>query len=313
MANPNAGGNTRPADKVSTAREQIEGFERFSTWLDTHPDAIDALVLDVDGVLLLVKEATPGSREFLARLRADGLPFLLLTNDGDHSPQEKARTLKACGLDIQEEEIVSCSHGLAAVAAEHGAGGAPFFVMGNLGTPCYAEAAGLRTTRELDALSNGRGEGEPLCRGVIVGEDNYDWEPVLNAVVNFFIRNPQAPLITPNPDEYYPDGRGGIRLAGGSVARMIQRALAAYGCPVAPLYLGKPHRPIFRFAHRRLETVAGRGIDRRRVLMIGDNLDSDVAGAQAFGYQTAIVLTGITTPAMLGRARLKPDWVWRGL
>lgn len=305
MANPDADGRPRPHDMPAQALEQSEGFERFGAWLNTHPGAIDALVLDVDGVLLLVKQATPGSREFLARLRADGLPFLLLTNDGDHSPQEKALTLKACGLDIRPEQIVSCSHGLAAVAADHGAGGAPFFVMGNLGTPCYAEAAGLTTTRALNEL--------PICRGVIVGEDNYDWEPVLNAVVNFFIRNPGVPLITPNPDEYYPDGGGGIRLAGGSVARMIQRALTAYGCPVAPLYLGKPHAPIFRFAHQRLETIAGRGIDKGRVLMIGDNLDSDVAGAQAFGYQTAIVLTGITTPAMLGRARLKPDWVWRGL
>jgi ribonucleotide monophosphatase NagD (HAD superfamily) len=94
---------------------------------------------------------------------------------------------------------------------------------------------------------------------------------------------------------------------------MIQGARTAYGCPIFPLYLGKPHAPIFSFAHQRLETIAAKSIDKGRILMIGDNLDSDVAGAQAFGYQAAIVLTGITTPAMLARARLKPDWIWRGL
>jgi HAD superfamily hydrolase (TIGR01450 family) len=297
--------NAGADDMGAQDRAAVDGFGRFSAWLDDHPDALDALVLDVDGVLLLIKQAISGSHEILARMRADGLPFLLLTNDGDHSPQEKARILQACGLEIHPEEIVSCAHGLSTIAADHDWDAGPFFVMGNLGTPCYAEAAGLRTTRKLDEL--------PGCQGVIVGENNYDWEPVLNAVVNFFIRRPQARLIVPNPDEYYPDGQGGVRLAGGSVARMIQGALTAYGCPIVPLYLGKPHAPIFSFAHQRLETIAAKSIDKGRILMIGDNLDSDVAGAQAFGYQAAIVLTGITTPAMLARARLKPDWIWRGL
>ena len=284
---------------------ELETYGRFSAWLDAHPHDLDALILDVDGVLLLAKEATPGSRELLARLRTDGLPFLLLTNDGDHSPDEKAATLQACGLEIQAMEIVSCAHGLGTIAKEHECGGALFYVMGNLGTPCYAEAAGFRTTRDQADL--------PRCRGVIVGEDNYDWEPVINAVVNFFIAHPEALLITPNPDEYYPDGRGGIRLAAGSVARLIQRALATYGRPKAPLFLGKPHGPIFLTAHRCLERLAGKAIDRKRVLMIGDNLNSDVAGASDFGYRTAIVLTGITTPAMLATAELKPDFVCSGL
>lgn len=305
MASPDERGNARPNHKAAPAREASERFGRFSAWLDAHPDAVEALVLDVDGVLLLVEQATPGSCEFLAHLRTEKLPFLLLTNDGDHSPQEKAHILQACGLAIHPEEIVSCAHGLSTLAADHDMDAGPFFIMGNLGTPCFAEAAGLVTTRKVEDL--------PLCQGVIVGENNYDWEPVLNAVVNFFIRRPQAQLITPNPDEYYPDGQGGVRLASGSVARMIQRTLTAYGSPIAPLYLGKPHAPIFRFAHQRLEAIAGRVVDKERVLMIGDNLDSDVAGARAFGYQAAIVLTGITTPAMLARARLKPDWVWRGL
>jgi HAD superfamily hydrolase (TIGR01450 family) len=297
-----------PAGRPSTARRggtAGDAPDRFGDWLDAHPHALDALVLDIDGVLLLVKRATSGSRELLARLRAERRPFLLLTNDGDHSPREKAAILRRCGLEIQATEIVSCAHGLSGVVAEHGLSGAPFFVMGNLGSPCYAEAAGLKTTRELKEL--------PRCRGVIVGENNYDWEPTINAVVNFFIHHPEALLITPNPDEYYPDGRGGLRLAAGSVARLIQRALATYGCPKQPLYLGKPHAPIFRFAHRRLEQMAGRGIAKGRVLMIGDNLDSDVAGATAFGYRAAVVLTGITTPEMLAGARPKPDWVWRGL
>ena len=305
---PNAGDACTRTDLPSTENDlgapgQAQG--RFLHWLDAHPHALDALVLDIDGVLLLVRRATPGSHELLARLRADRLPFLLLTNDGDHSPQEKSAILRDCGLEIQAEQIVSCAHGLSQVAEDFGPTEAPFFIMGNLGLPCYAETAGLRTTRDLDLLHT--------CRGVIVGENDYDWEFTINAVVNFFIQHPDTLLVTPNPDEYYPDGRGGVRLAAGSVSRLIQRALATYGCPKEPHFLGKPHAPIFRFAHQRLEQMAGRAIERGRVMMIGDNLDADVAGAAAFGYRTAVVLTGITTATMLAAAPLKPDWVWHGL
>jgi NagD protein len=278
---------------------------RFRKWLDAHDGDLDALVLDVDGVLLLAKQATPGSRELLARLRSEQRPFVLLTNDGDRSPQEKAQILKACGLDIQAGQIVSCGHGLTAVTAEYRLRGKRFFVMGELGNPCYAEDAGLKTTRRPSDL--------PRCRGVIVGENRYDWESTLNAVVNYFIRQPQALLIVPNPDEYYPDGHGGIRLAAGSVGRSIQRALTTYGRPKQPLYLGKPYAPIFQTAHQRLEKIAGGSLAKNRVLMIGDNLDADIAGASAFGYRSAIVLTGLTTLEMLADAPSKPDWVWCGL
>jgi HAD superfamily hydrolase (TIGR01450 family) len=305
---PKAGDACAQADLQPTGSDlglpgQAQG--RFLDWLDAHPQALDALVLDIDGVLLLARRATPGSRELLARLRADHLPFLLLTNDGDHSPQEKAAILRDCGLEIQAEEIVSCANGLSQIAGEIGPNGAPFFIMGNLGLPCYAETAGLQTTRDLNLLHD--------CQGVIVGENDYDWESTINAVVNYFIQHPDALLVTPNPDEYYPDGRGGVRLAAGSVSRLIQRALASYGCPKAPLYLGKPHAPIFHMAHQRLEQMAGKTVERGRVMMIGDNLDADVAGAAAFGYRTAVVLTGITTATMLAAASQKPDGAWHGL
>ncbi len=68
----------------------------------------------------------------------------------------------------------------------------PFFIMGNLGNPCFAQKAGLHTTRDLSQIHR--------CQGIIVGEKGYDWETTINAVVNFFIQKPDALLIVPNPD-----------------------------------------------------------------------------------------------------------------
>lgn len=181
--------------------------------------------------------------------------------------------------------------------------GKRFFVVGDLGKPNYAARAGMRVTRSLAVL--------PDCVGVIVGESHYDWEPVINGVVNYFIRHPGRLLIVPNPDEYYPSRRG-VRIAVGGTARFIQRVLSAYGEDVAPIYLGKPYRPIFEHNHSLMERRLGRRLSKRRVLMLGDSIASDVGGAAEFGYRSALLLTGVTTEDGLRRSRLKPDLVFRG-
>ncbi|MBC7099940.1 HAD hydrolase-like protein, partial [Candidatus Bipolaricaulota bacterium] len=55
------------------------------------------------------------------------------------------------------------------------------------------------------------------------------------------------------------------------------------------------------------------GLPAEKVLMIGDRLDTDIAGAQALGMDTALVLSGVTTPADLARAKTKPTYIAQDL
>jgi ribonucleotide monophosphatase NagD (HAD superfamily) len=55
------------------------------------------------------------------------------------------------------------------------------------------------------------------------------------------------------------------------------------------------------------------GADATRTLTIGDRLDTDIAGARAAGLASALVLTGVTTPAMLEQSAIQPDFVFRDL
>lgn len=275
----------------------------FHAWFDAHHADCDALVLDIDGILIMGRKPIPGSSEFLARLRRRRLPFSLLTNDGNHSIAEKRALLRHCGLHIGADEITSCADGLVELAARKRLKGKRFFIVGDLGKPNYAARAGLRITRSVDAL--------PKCDGVIVGESNYDWEPVINGVVNHFIRHPRQPFIVPNPDECYPSRRG-LRIAAGGTARFIQRVLAAHDVTIEPVYLGKPYRPIFEHSHALMERRMGRKLEKKRVLMLGDSITADVRGAVDFGYRSALFLTGLTTEANLRRSAVKPDMVFRG-
>lgn len=274
----------------------------LSLWLAAHAAAIEALVLDVDGVLIRGREALPGAADFLAGLRGRQVPFMLLTNDGSRSHQQRSEHLARRQLQIAPDEIVTCSDGLCELVAERLLDGQLFFIMGELGNPCYAEAAGLLATRRLEDL--------PACAGVIVGETHYDWESTINAVLNYFVAHPGGLLIVPNPDAYYPTDGGLIHIGAGGVARFLQQVLEIQGTAVSPIYLGKPFQPIFAHAHALLERRAGHPIPRERVLMLGDSLTSDIQGAGAFGYRTGLMLTGQTHLEMLPRAPRQPDHVF---
>ncbi|OGV62640.1 MAG: hypothetical protein A3K19_08625 [Lentisphaerae bacterium RIFOXYB12_FULL_65_16] len=279
--------------------------ESFTTWLRLHRCEVDAVVFDVDGVLTRGGRPAPGSRELIAWLRQEQVPFALLTNDGGNSPEQKIELLRKSELDFALEEIVSASHGLIELVRERNLAGQLFYLMGTVGTPCYAQRAGLRVTTDPGAI------GE--CAGIIVGEERYDWERVITVALNFLLRNPQAPIIVPNPDDVFPVGQGGLEIAAGAVSRFIQLLCRTRGIEIAPVYLGKPYAPIFRYSHMRFESRVQRTIPRPRVIMVGDSLTGDVAGGRDFGYRTALVLTGITTPEILARSEIRPELVFRAV
>lgn len=277
----------------------------FNAWLQQQARDLDGIILDIDGVLLGSGQRLSGSRSLLEWLRNNPLPYVLLTNDADHSIEEKAANLQRAGLEVPSGRIISCGHGLRPFVAASHLFQQKFFVMGDLGNPCYAEAAGLVTTRDIDELD--------LCSGVIVGEAHYSWEPVINAVVNFFITHPQALLIVPNPDEFYPGKKDRIQIAAGGVARFIVHVLKAYGLALIPHYLGKPYPPIFQLAQAFLEKQLGNPIPCHRILVVGDNLAADVAGGKKMGFRTVLMMTGVTTHESLVKSGIQPDLVFARL
>jgi len=157
------------------------------------------------------------------------------------------------------------------------------------------------------------------CAGVIVGEGTYNWQDNVNAALNYFIVHPEHPLLVPNPDSYWPNGPSGeIGIGAGGKARFLCQILKDYGIRKRPTYFGKPHPAIFRLACRRLrERHIGSRVAFKpaRILMVGDSLASDIRGANRFGLVSALVLTGITTPAHLAAARsdCRPQLVFRRL
>lgn len=290
---------------LSTSALQIPLFGSLLEWVENHLDGLEALVFDIDGVWVMGNRPMAGSLELLNDLRRKHILLSFLTNDANHSVVEKSQSLQKCGLEILPEEIVSCGDGLVEFVANHRLDGEKFFVMGDLGKPCFGEKAGLVMTRELEEL--------PFCKGVIVGENNYDWEKVINSVINHLIECPETLLTVPNPDEFYPKNTGEIQIAAGGVARFMQGVLNAYGVSVKPVFLGKPYSPIFKYNHLQMEKRSGKTLENRHVLMIGDHLKSDILGANNFGYRSGLLLSGLTNKRHVEKSQVKPELLFKSL
>lgn len=282
-------------------------MDNFTRWWEKCCGEYDALLFDIDGTLISAGECLPGADRLLARLREIRYPFYLLTNDGNHSTEEKSVLLAKAGLHVAPDEIVSCAMALRQFAADTGCWGQRFFIMGDLGVPCFAERAGLEPCRDVEVIDS--------CAGVIVGEGFYNWHDHIQAVFNYLVRHPDRPLLVPNPDSYWPGRKKGeFGIGAGAKARFICEILAEMGIAVEPVYLGKPYPVVFEYAITLLRERYGLpdDLDHHRIIMVGDSMTADICGANQCGLTSVLVLTGITTAAKAeaAEAEFRPQLVF---
>jgi ribonucleotide monophosphatase NagD (HAD superfamily) len=152
-------------------------------------------------------------------------------------------------------------------------------------------------------------EGADADALVICDEAGYPFLEYLDCALSLVYRkidrNKPIRLILPNPDFIYPKSPGKFGLTAGSMALVIENALRhRYLNQEIPRFvrLGKPYRPIFEEAYRRSGTMD--------MIMVGDQIHTDILGGNRFGLATALVETGISRWTETGDAGdIKPDYI----
>lgn len=245
-------------------------------------DRYDAFLFDAYGVLVDAAGVAPGAAAAIASVRAAGKPLAVVTNDASRLPATAAARFARVGLAIAEDEILTSGRMIAPHVAAHALTGARAIVLGTPDAHAYARAAGLDVVEptddaEIDAL-------------VICDDAGFDFLRAMNAALTACIRALDAArplaLLLANPDLVFPRGHGTFGFTAGTMAQMIAAVLARrYPSPPAFVPLGKPAPAIFAAAHAR--------VGARRTLMIGDSLETDVAGARRAGLDAALV-TGVS-------------------
>ena len=246
----------------------------------------DELLFDAYGVLVSSSGPMPGAPELIARLNRDGHRYFMVTNDASKLPATAAARYGGFGLAIDADHIVTSGSLLAPYFATHGLAGAATCVLGPRDSVRYVEMAGGRVVppdTAFDVLVIGDESGFPFLETA---------DDALSSLIRCVDAGRRPHLLLPNPDLVYPRGGDRFGFAAGSVARMFEGALGArYPARDDLVFtrLGKPHPAIFEEAVRRAGT--------RNVVMIGDQLDTDIRGARDFGIDSALVEGGVSTDA----------------
>lgn len=244
----------------------------------------DGILLDAYGVLVDARGLLPGAKALLDELDRRGKPFAIVTNDASRAASTYVGLFEKMGVSIPAERIVTSGSLLPDYFRARGLAGARTLVLGTADSIAYVREGGgepieLAPGMELDALAVCDDAGTPFVHGV---------ERAFSAVVRAVQAGRRPALVLPNPDLIYPKGDGEYGYTAGAMALLIEAALARRfpGLNLVFDHLGKPQPHLFLEGQRRLGGV--------RVVMIGDQLETDIAGARAAGIDAALLAGGVS-------------------
>ncbi|WP_134061004.1 HAD-IIA family hydrolase [Mycolicibacterium litorale] len=242
----------------------------------------DCLLLDLDGTVFRGHEPTTGAVDSLAGLTAR---VLYVTNNASRSPDDVARHLVELGFQAVSDDVVTSAQSAAHLLADQLPAGSRVLIVGTDALAAEVRQAGLQPVREF--------ADDPVA--VVQGHSPQTaWSDLAEAALAI---RAGALWVAANVDLTLPSERGLLPGNGSMVAALR----AATACE--PQVAGKPQPTLMRDA-------LSRG-DFRTPLVVGDRLDTDIAGANAAALPSLLVLSGVSTADETLRAvpQERPDYI----
>ena len=239
------------------------------------------ILFDSFGVLASSNAVLPGAVELIANLNAIAKTYFVLTNDASALPESRSENYAKLALSIKPEQIITSGSLLRRYFADEHLQGLRCVILGPEDSVRYVQIAGGEVVpigADFDAVVIGDQSGFPFLETM---------DQVMTDLFRKTDKGENVRLILPNPDLIYPDGDG-FGFASASIAMLLESALKLRYPERDDLHfirLGKPHEAIFAEALRRSGT--------RDMVMIGDQLETDIKGANDFGLDSVLVGTGI--------------------
>lgn len=232
----------------------------------------DALLVDLDGTVYRGPDAIEHAVESLEAVRTRAT-VSYVTNNASRGPDEVADHLRRLGLTVDTTDVVTSAQAGAAVLAQRCAPGAKVLVVGTEALAEEVRLVGLEPVRSAD--------DEPAA--VVQGHSPDTGWPIL-AEAGLAL-NRGVVWVACNVDPTLPNERG-LLPGNGSMVAALRTASSR-----DPEVAGKPEAPLLRQAIER--------VGARAPLVVGDRLDTDIAGAHSVDAESLLVLTGVSTPAGL--------------
>lgn len=241
---------------------------------------IKGILCDLDGVVYISDQPViEGIHEVFEELKIKGIKVHYLTNTTRVSRQQLLDKLNNMGIAAQLDEIVSPPAIAANYLKEQGIQNAYFCVRDDIKT----------SFKDFFHTKHG-------AKAVIVGDIGHKWSYGLMNTLFHLLQDSAVELIALHKNRFLKRGYG----SGLDIGPFI--AALEYACNREALVIGKPNTSFFDYAVQKI------ALPKESLLMVGDDLDSDIIGAQNAGIKAALVKTGKYNSSYASRSPIKPDF-----
>ena len=247
-------------------------------------DHYDAVFFDAYGVLVDGIDALPNAEQLVNIMNASAMNYFIVTNDASKSIESLSNKFQSQGMRIPVERIVNSGSLISGYYRDEDLVGRPTLVLGTKDSRTYvsgscAKILSLDSNSEPDVI-------------LFTHSSPYDWESTLKHLLNLvskrFKQKTPVRMVLPNTDFIYQDGKADFGMGAAAFVETLEEALMRLHGKHEVLRaakLGKPHPPIFT------EAILRAGSNN--AIMIGDQLETDILGANNVGLDSAVVTTGI--------------------
>lgn len=257
-------------------------------------DQIDVFLLDAFGVLNVGGSAIPGVPERIRSLQAAGKRVMVVSNAAGVPKRVLAQHYADLDYAFATEDIVTSREAMLAGLANQ-----PKRRWGLIGSQKF----GMEDFETLNAVFMA---DDPALYDQVDGFLFYgagEWTESRQTLLENSLRRTSRPVLVGNPDIVAPV-EGGLSRQAGHYAHRLADATG-----VRAEFFGKPFANIYDLVFQRLPA----GIDRSRIVMVGDTLHTDILGGRVAGVKTALVtdfgsLTGTDIDACIQISGLCPDY-----
>ena len=238
---------------------------------------VKAVLFDLDGVLYIGERIIPGAAQSVQRMLDLNLPVAGLTNTTTQPKSGIAEKLAGFGIPIHASDIYTP----AALAVQ---------AIGECSAKLYVRDALLE---DFQSIHMDNDSPDFIVMGDLGGAG---YTPdLLHDIFNAVMDGTTLLALHKNRFWQKPDG---LHLDIGPFVAAIE-----YATGKNAVVLGKPSRDFFHGVCNAMN------IEPQQALMIGDDIESDIGGAQAAGLQTALVQTGKYRPDFVNATGIKADLV----
>jgi HAD superfamily hydrolase (TIGR01458 family) len=243
--------------------------------------AIEALLLDIDGVLTVSWKPLPGATQALRRLRQQGIPLRLITNTTTKTRSDLGATLRDVGFEVDDDEIITAVVATASYL-RRSEPDAKVFVLSD--GDATADLDGVRLV-DVD-------QAEVIVLGGASDDFTYG---TMNRIFRRLMDG--ARLVGMHRNLFWKTSEG-FELDGGAYLAGLEEA-----AEIEATICGKPEQAYFSAA---LDAL---GVGADRAAMVGDDILNDVVGAKAVGLAGVLIKTGKYRPGDEAKHGVKPDHV----